>query len=53
MLFFEEAAVEILERNKGFAPGTLASASYCCFPGQKRFVPRCARDADASAHSFC
>ena len=47
MLFFEEAAVEILERTKGFAPGTLASASYCCFPGQNRFyrVARCVRNA--------
>ena len=33
MLFFEEAAVEILERKEGFAPGTLASNSGC-LPGE-------------------
>ena len=33
MLFFEAAAVEMLERKEGFAPGTLASNS-CCLPGE-------------------
>ena len=37
MLLFEEAAVEIFEGKQSFAPSTLASASSCCFPGQKRF----------------